>query len=53
MTSALWILTANSFMQHPVGYTIRNGRAEMADFGALLTNPQLFFEYGHVVLGRC
>ena len=51
MTSALWILTANSFMQHPVGYTIRNGRAEMVDFGALLTNPQLFFEYGHVVLG--
>lgn len=51
MTSALWILTANSFMQHPVGYTIRNGRAEMADFGALLMNPQLFFEYGHVVLG--
>jgi cytochrome d ubiquinol oxidase subunit I len=33
--SALWILIANSFMQEPVGYTLRNGRAEMTDFGAL------------------
>ena len=50
MTSALWILTANSFMQHPVGFTVRNGRAEMVDFGALLSNPQLIFEYAHVML---
>lgn len=49
MISALWILTANSFMQHPVGYSIKNGRAVMTDFGALLKNPQLWFEYGHVV----
>ena len=27
--SAFWILVANSWMQHPVGYTLRNGRAEM------------------------
>src|SRR5699024_9119820 len=38
--SAFWILVANSFMQHPVGYTIRNGRAEMNDFFALITNGQ-------------
>ena len=49
LTSALWILTANSFMQHPVGYAIRNGRVEMVDFFALLQNPQLWFEYGHVI----
>lgn len=49
LTSALWILTANSFMQHPVGYSIRGGRAEMVDFFALLQNPQLWFEYGHVI----
>ena len=30
--SALWILIANSFMQEPVGYVIRNGRAEMTRF---------------------
>ena len=34
--SALWILVANSFMQNPVGYAIRNGRAEMTDFWAFL-----------------
>src|SRR5512137_204737 len=33
--SALWILIANSFMQEPVGYVLRNGRAEMTDFLAL------------------
>ena len=51
MTSALWILTANSFMQHPVGYTIRNGRAEMTSFSALLRNPQVWYEWGHVISG--
>ena len=29
--SALWILIANSFMQEPLGYVLRNGRAEMAN----------------------
>lgn len=28
----------------------QNGRAEMVNFGALLANKQLLFEYGHVVL---
>jgi cytochrome d ubiquinol oxidase subunit I len=47
--SAFWILVANSFMQNPVGYTIRNGRAEMTDFFALLTNPNLATQYPHVL----
>lgn len=51
ITSAVWILTANSFMQHPTGFAIRNGRAEMVNFGALLTNKQLMFEFGHVITG--
>lgn len=46
--SALWILIANSFMQQPVGYTIRNGRAEMTDFFALLTNSNLWVQFPHV-----
>ncbi|MCO7126214.1 cytochrome ubiquinol oxidase subunit I [Sporolactobacillus shoreicorticis] len=49
--SALWILTANSFMQHPVGFHINNGRAEMNDFLALLTNPQLWVEFPHTIFG--
>ncbi len=48
--SALWILIANSFMQEPMGYVLRNGRAEMADFGALLTNPNVWVQFPHTVL---
>ncbi|WP_020577718.1 cytochrome ubiquinol oxidase subunit I [Actinopolymorpha alba] len=39
--SAYVILTVNAWMQHPVGYRINpgNGRVELTDFGAMLTNP--------------
>ena len=47
--SALWILVANSFMQNPVGYAIRNGRAEMTDFWALLGNANVWHQFPHVV----
>jgi cytochrome bd ubiquinol oxidase subunit I len=46
--SALWILIANSWMQEPVGYTLRNGRAEMTDFGAVVTNPHVWVQWPHV-----
>ncbi len=46
--SALWILIANSFMQNPVGYEVRNGRAEMTDFFALITNPHVLLSFPHV-----
>jgi cytochrome d ubiquinol oxidase subunit I len=46
--SAFFILVANSFMQQPVGYVLRNGRAEMADFFALLTNPHVWVQFPHV-----
>ncbi len=46
--SALWILVANSFMQEPVGYVLREGRAEMTDFFALLGNPHLWVQFPHV-----
>ena len=45
--SAFWILVANSFMQHPVGYRIEDGRAVMDSFFALVTNPYVFGEYFH------
>ena len=49
--SAFWILVANSFMQHPVGYTIAaSGRAEMTDFFALITNPNVWVQFPHVAL---
>jgi cytochrome d ubiquinol oxidase subunit I len=47
--SALWILIANSFMQNPVGYAIENGRAVMTSFWALVTNPNLPYQFLHVL----
>lgn len=51
MMSAFWILVANSFMQHPVGYVINNGRAEMVDFVAVISNPKVWYEFSHVIMG--
>ncbi|MCG8616093.1 MAG: cytochrome ubiquinol oxidase subunit I, partial [Desulfobacterales bacterium] len=47
--SAIWILIANGFMQNPVGYTLRNGRAELTDFFAVVTNKHALLEIAHVV----
>ncbi|GAA1394079.1 cytochrome ubiquinol oxidase subunit I [Luteococcus peritonei] len=49
MLSAVFILAANSWMQHPVGATYRNGRAELTDFGALLTNPVFLATFPHQI----
>jgi cytochrome d ubiquinol oxidase subunit I len=46
--SAFWILVANSFMQEPVGYALRDGRAEMVDFGALAANAHVWQQFPHV-----
>lgn len=46
--SAIWILVANSFMQHPVGYALNNGRAEMTDFFSLALNPHVLYQFPHV-----
>jgi cytochrome d ubiquinol oxidase subunit I len=48
--SALWILLANGWMQHPVGYVIRNGRAEMVDFMAVATNPYGLIKFCHQIV---
>jgi cytochrome d ubiquinol oxidase subunit I len=47
--SALWILIANAFMQHPVGYVLQNGRAEMVNFGALVANPKAWLFFWHTI----
>ncbi|MCK2215912.1 cytochrome ubiquinol oxidase subunit I [Actinomadura sp. ATCC 31491] len=49
--SAYFILAANSWMQHPVGYRINNGRAELTDIGAVLTNPTTLVTFPHVLFG--
>ena len=51
MLSAYFILAANSWMQHPVGYTLNaaRGRAELTDFGAVLTNPTTLVTFPHTI----
>jgi cytochrome d ubiquinol oxidase subunit I len=51
LLSGFWILSANSFMQVPTGFKLNNGRAEMNDFFALITNGQLVVEFPHVITG--
>jgi cytochrome d ubiquinol oxidase subunit I len=47
--SALWILIANSWMQQPVGYAIVDGRAQMTDFASVVFNPNIFYQFPHVI----
>ncbi len=49
--SALWSLIANAFMQHPVGYVIRNGRAELESFFAVIGNSFAWEQYFHTLSG--
>jgi cytochrome d ubiquinol oxidase subunit I len=49
--SALWILTANAWMQHPVGYVLNNGRAELVDFAAVVFSAYAWSKFLHTVLG--
>ncbi|MFD1441051.1 cytochrome ubiquinol oxidase subunit I [Lacticaseibacillus hegangensis] len=51
--SAIWILSANSFMQHPTGFAINEatGRVKLVNFMAVIGNPQLWVEFPHVVFG--
>ncbi len=50
--SAYFILAANSWMQHPVGfrYNPDSGRAELNDFFAVLLNKVQLVTFPHVVL---
>ncbi|MFH8249162.1 cytochrome ubiquinol oxidase subunit I [Microbacterium sp. B2969] len=50
--SALFIIAANSWMQHPTGYTINpdTGRAELTSIGDLFTNRVFVWSYLHVLL---
>lgn len=47
--SALWILTANAWMQHPVGYILRNGRAELESFTAVIFQKFAILEILHTL----
>jgi len=48
--SAYLILVANSWMQHPVGYKMVNGKAELSSVSALLSNGFAVIAWIHVIL---
>jgi len=50
IVSAFFILAANSWMQHPVGYRIVDHKAELTDFWAVLRNSTLWWAFAHTVL---
>ena len=49
--SGFFIVATDAWMQHPVGFHIVNGRAELTSLWALLTNPYLRWQYPHVISG--
>ncbi|HET9758292.1 MAG TPA: cytochrome ubiquinol oxidase subunit I [Nocardioidaceae bacterium] len=52
LLSAYFILAANSWMQHPVGYRYNpvTGRAELHDFAAVLFNKVQLVAFPHTIL---
>jgi cytochrome bd ubiquinol oxidase subunit I len=53
MLSAYFILAANSWMQHPVGYAINHTthRAELKNIFAVLFNSTVLLAFPHTILG--
>ncbi len=48
--SAAFIMAANSWMQHPVGYAMVHGSPQLNDVWALFTNPVFVWGYAKVLL---
>ena len=48
--SAMFIMAANSWMQHPVGYQMVHGKPQLNDIWALFTNPVFVWGYSKALL---
>ena len=51
LISAFFIIVANSWMQHPVGVELVNGRPVLVDIWAVLTNNTAIAAYTHTLMG--
>ncbi|MDN5793465.1 MAG: cytochrome ubiquinol oxidase subunit I, partial [Brevibacterium aurantiacum] len=49
--SAFWIIIANAWMQRPVGFEVRDGRAVMTDAWAVIVNPKGLQWFSHIWFG--
>jgi len=48
--SAYFILAANSWMQHPVGYKMAEGKAELTNIASVLFNNTALYAFAHTIL---
>ncbi|HTT94936.1 MAG TPA: cytochrome ubiquinol oxidase subunit I [Solirubrobacterales bacterium] len=48
--SAYFILAANSWMQHPVGYRMADGKAELTNIASVLFNNTALYAFAHTML---
>lgn len=51
VASAYFILAANSWMQHPVGAELVDGKPQLTSIGAVLTNSTVLAAWPHTILG--
>ncbi|MGN6445987.1 cytochrome ubiquinol oxidase subunit I [Amnibacterium sp.] len=51
IVSAFFIIVANSWMQHPVGIAMVDGRPRLVDIWAVLTNSTALAAYAHTLTG--
>jgi cytochrome bd ubiquinol oxidase subunit I len=49
--SGFFIIATNAWMQHPVGYSLDRGQAQLDSFWKLLGNPWLVWQYAHNMSG--
>jgi cytochrome d ubiquinol oxidase subunit I len=49
MLSAFFILAANAWMQHPVGYKVEGGQAVLTNFWAMLGNSTAVWSFVHTL----
>ncbi len=46
-----FIIASNAWMQHPVGYTLANGRLNISNWGEVMTNSWILPQYLHTMSG--
>ncbi|MGE5242782.1 MAG: cytochrome ubiquinol oxidase subunit I [Betaproteobacteria bacterium] len=51
VASGFFIVATDAWMQHPVGYEIVGGRAQLTSLWQLVTNPYVRWQYPHVIVG--
>jgi cytochrome bd ubiquinol oxidase subunit I len=49
--SGAFIIAANAWMQHPVGYTLVNGRLNISNWVTVMTNPWILPQFLHTMSG--